>query len=133
MRKLFFLCFLLVFAVNISAQNSIRGKIRDEENKPLANVIVTLLQTKQTATTNNQGEFEFKGLKDYAYKLTAKYIGFETWEELVKTGSDLTIHMKPLNILLEDVVVVATRATSGTPVAFTNVNAEQIEERNSGQ
>ena len=133
MRKLFFLCFLLVFAVNISAQNSIRGKIRDEENKPLPNAIVTLLQTKQTATTNNQGEFEFKGLKDYAYKLTAKYIGFETWEELVKTGSDLTIHMKPLNILLEDVVVVATRATSGTPVAFTNVNAEQIEERNSGQ
>ncbi|MBP1663685.1 MAG: CarboxypepD reg-like domain, partial [Bacteroidetes bacterium] len=73
MRKFIFSSILLVISFSISAQNFIRGKVLDEDNLPLSKVIVTLSQSKQTATTNENGEFEFRELKDYAYKLTAKY------------------------------------------------------------
>ena len=133
MRKFIFLSILLVISFSISAQNFIRGKVLDEDNLPLSKVIVTLTQSKQTATTNENGEFVFRELKDYAYKLTTKYIGYETGEQIVKTGSTVIVRLKPLEIHLEDVVVTATRATAGTPVAYTNVTKKQISERNSGQ
>ncbi|MBP1638065.1 MAG: TonB-dependent receptor [Bacteroidetes bacterium] len=113
MRKFIFLSFLLVISYSISAQNFIRGKVLDEDNLPLSKVIVTLPQSKQTATTNEKGEFEFRELKDYAYKLTAKYIGYETSEQIVRTGSTIIVRMKPLEIQLEDVVVTATDETAG--------------------
>ena len=121
MRKLFLINLLFVISFSISAQNFIRGNVVDENNRPLSKAIVTLTQSKQTATTNDDGEFEFAGLKDFAYKLTAKYIGYKTGEQIVKTGSTVIVRMKPLEIHLEDVVVTATRATARTPVAFTTV------------
>ena len=133
MRKLFLINLLFVISFSISAQNFIRGNVVDENNRPLSKAIVTLAQSKQTATTNDDGEFEFAGLKDFAYKLTAKYIGYKTGEQIVKTGSTVIIRMKPLEIHLEDVVVTATRATARTPVAFTTVTKKQIGERNAGQ
>ncbi len=133
MRKLFLINLLFLIPFCISAQNFIRGNVVDENNRPLSKAIVTLTQSKQTATTNDNGEFEFAGLKDFAYKLNAKYIGYKTGEQIVKTGSTVIVRMKPLEIHLEDVVVTAARATTGTPVAFTNVSKKQIGERNAGQ
>ena len=133
MRKLIISTFLLIFTMSITAQNSIHGKVVDENNNPLSKAVVKLLQTKQSALTNEKGEFEFRDLKDFAYSLTVKYIGFETYEQIIKTGSTIIVQMKPLQVQLEDVIVVATRATASTPVAFTNVSKKQIDERNSGQ
>ncbi|MGC3978000.1 MAG: carboxypeptidase-like regulatory domain-containing protein [Paludibacteraceae bacterium] len=133
MRKLFFSIVLICFVWQISAQNAILGKVTDENNKPLAGASVTLKQTSSTIVTNRKGEFSFNGLTDYAYTVLVKFIGFETFEQNIQTGKNVTIQLRHANFALEEVTVYATRANEKSPVAYTNVSKKEINERNTGQ
>ncbi len=133
MRKLSLLILLMAFLTTVSAQNSIRGVVNDENNQAVVGAIVTLKQLSKSVTTNLNGEFSFENLTDYAYSLEVKSIGFETYEEIIKSGSNVNIVLQPKSIRLEEVSVLATRATDRSPVAFTNVSKEKINERNAGQ
>ncbi|MFV0392470.1 MAG: carboxypeptidase-like regulatory domain-containing protein, partial [Paludibacteraceae bacterium] len=62
MRKLSLIVLLTTLIISVSAQNHIRGKITDENNRPLAGATVLLKQTGQTEKTNRQGEFAFNYL-----------------------------------------------------------------------
>lgn len=132
MRKLS-LFLLLLTAVVTSAQNSIRGKVIDENNHPIIGAVVTLKQLSKSITTDTNGEFSFENLTDYAYSLQVKSVGFETYEEIVKNGSVVTLQLNRQAISLEEVTVSATRAGARTPVAYSSMEKSEIEERNLGQ
>lgn len=133
MRKLFFSIVLTFFALQLTAQNIIQGKVTDENNQPLAGASVTLKQTSNTVITNRKGEFEFSNLTDYAYTILVKYIGYENVEQNVKTGSSIVVRMERSAVSLEEVTVSATRANDRSPMAYTNVSKEEIEKQNLGQ
>lgn len=133
MRKLFFSIVLPLFTLSIAAQNAIHGKVVDENNQPLIGASVTLKQIPQTLLTNRQGEFSFKNLTDYAYTISVKYIGYETAEQNVQTGTKTVIKLTHAAISLEEVTVSATRLSERSPMAFSNMNKNEIAERNLGQ
>lgn len=133
MRKLSLIVLLTTLIISVSAQNHIRGKITDENNRPLAGATVLLKQTGQTEKTNRQGEFAFNKLTDYAYNVQVKFVGYSTFEKVIKTGSIENIILEPKNVSLDEIIVSATRAGDRSPVAFANVSKEKIEERNTGQ
>ena len=133
MRKYLLFILLMVSTITISAQNFIRGKVTDESNVAIQGAHVTLKQISQSVKTNNRGEFSFENLTDYAYTLLIKSTGYENYVQNVQTGSVITIVMTHASITLEEVNVLATRATDRSPVAFTNVSKDKIEERNAGQ
>lgn len=124
---------MLLITIAASAQNSIRGTVYDENNHAVIGAVVTLKQLSKSVTTNVNGEFSFENLTDYAYSLQVRSAGFETYEAIVKNGSSVEIVLHPVSIRLEEVNVLATRATDRSPVAFTNVSKEKINERNAGQ
>ncbi len=129
MRKLSLLILLTAFITAVSAQNSIRGVVSDEYNQPLVGAVVTLKQLSQSITTNLNGEFSFENLSDYAYSLQVKSIGFETYEEIVKSGSVLSITLTPSATALDEIVVSATRAGTKTPMAYNNVSQAELHKR----
>lgn len=133
MRKYLLFSLLMVSTLTISAQNFIRGKVTDENNQAIKGASVTLKQNSQTEVTNKQGEFSFGNLTDYAYTVLVKSIGYDDYQNNVQTGSKIKIVMAHASITLEEVNVLATRATDRSPVAFTNVSKEKIDERNAGQ
>ena len=133
MRKLSLFTLLILSVFAVSAQNSIRGKVIDENNEALIGATVTLKQTNQNAVTNRQGEFEFNNLTDYAYTVLARYVGYENVEQIVQTGKSAELKMENHSISLDEIVVSAIRADERSPVAYTNVSKEKIDERNLGQ
>ncbi|NLO71931.1 MAG: TonB-dependent receptor [Porphyromonadaceae bacterium] len=134
MRKLSLFTLLMLSIFAISAQNSIRGKVIDENNQALIGAVVTLKQTNESVITNRQGEFEFNNLTDYAYSLAAKYIGYENVEQIVQTGSSTTIKMDDQkSVSLDEITVSAIRAGEHSPVAYANVSKDEINKRNLGQ
>ena len=133
MRKLSLFILLTACISAVSAQNFIRGKVIDENEQALIGAVVTLKQTNQSVITNRRGEFEFNNLTDYAYSLSAKFIGYETVEKTVQTGTSAILKLENHSISLEEITVSAIRAGERSPVAYTDVSQEEINERNLGQ
>ena len=133
MRRHFLFTLVLISTLAVQSQNFIRGKVLDDNNQPIRGAYVILKQTSRTVISDPKGEFYFGNLSDFAYKLQVKFIGYEDFQKNVQTGSDIQIVLTHISINLEEVNILATRATDRSPVAFSNVTKQKIEERNSGQ
>ena len=133
MRRHFLFTLVLISTLAVQSQNFIRGKVLDDNNQPIRGAYVILKQTSRTVISDPKGEFYFGNLSDFAYTLQVKCIGYEDFQKNVQTGSDIQIVLTHISINLEEVNILATRATDRSPVAFSNVTKQKIEERNSGQ
>lgn len=85
----------------------IRGRVLDEKGKPLVNATVKIKNTSKVTKTNNQGEFEFKGVDDKAV-LVISFLGYKTREVPVSQRSPFTITLEVQSAELEAVNVVST-------------------------
>ena len=78
----FILLSLLVFcSINSFAQvGKISGKVISEKNEGLISSLVTvsLLEFSKPTSTDYNGDFTINNLKPGIYKVTAKYVGFES-------------------------------------------------------
>ncbi|WP_207535257.1 SusC/RagA family TonB-linked outer membrane protein [Desertivirga arenae] len=87
-------------------QSNLVGTIYDAKTKePLIGVTVQIKGTTHTANTNVQGKFTFVTGQKFPYTLVISYIGYEK-QEVVVTGSPVTVLLKESANQLSDVVVV---------------------------
>jgi hypothetical protein len=71
-----FSCILL--ALRVSAQNSITGKVLNEQNEqPLVGASVYINNSTIGTTTNEAGEFKISSLPNGYYEIVVSYVGFE--------------------------------------------------------
>ena len=131
--------FMLV-QITVFSQHSIKGKVLDKESKIAlsgANLKLILPKNSQenVASTDADGNFDFKNIASGNYKLSVSFVGYEDFEVNLKVKKDLelTIELDLKTIGLGEVVVNATRASDKTPTTFTNVDAEAIQKQNLGQ
>jgi outer membrane receptor protein involved in Fe transport len=121
----------IVFALslNASAQNfSISGKIVDTKGLPLSLVNVVLHEShpkgdietssffkyiKGTAT-NDDGTFRFENLEEGSYRVSASFISFEKFEQIIILTGNLdlrTIQLQEIPESLDEVTVIAKKPT----------------------
>lgn len=117
------------------AQFTLKGTVKNETGERLIGANLTLSNSFKGTSTDVNGAFLFKNLKGGSYELIISYIGYEKLTKEVKVTGDQTLDvvMKQDNILTEEVLVSATRATEKTPVAFVTVDKAAIENQNMGQ
>ncbi|MCA9787882.1 MAG: TonB-dependent receptor, partial [Candidatus Cloacimonetes bacterium] len=106
---------MALLCVSGIAQARIHGYVRDAESgEGLIGANVQLLGTRIGAATNLDGYFVIPGAPDGPSSLLASYSGYESREEecVVLPGRDLmvTLTLKPVSILLEELVVTAERS-----------------------
>lgn len=104
----------------------IKGRVIDENNKPIPGASVKVRGTNQIVVTNNNGEFEFKNLNPNAV-LEITYIGYLT--KIVGINNVAAIKLEPSTELLNQVVVTALgikqeKRSLGT--AITEVSGQTI-------
>lgn len=113
----------------LSAQ-SINGVVLDESGNPLPGANVVIKDSYKGTTTDLSGTFTFPGLKTGKYVLQVSYMGYETKTEKIDLTAEyqasISLERKP--ILSEEVMITSTTAKSNTPVAFSNLRKEEIEE-----
>lgn len=108
----------------------IRGKVTDENNRPLAGATVRVKNTNTTVITNKDGEFVLGRIPNQAV-LVISFIGYKSKEVTVTDGSNLSVSLEINPAQLDAVSVVSTgyqslpkeRATG----AFNTISREQLD------
>ncbi len=126
----------LFCSFSLSAQYTLIGNIIDQDGISIPGATVELLTTNQGAVTGTDGFFIFQKLDQTAYQLRASYLGYETVTKdvkLTKATTEVTITLVSANFEMPLIEVNGNWANEKTPVTYTNLDAEEIQERNLGQ
>lgn len=115
---------------------TISGSVANEAGEPIIGANVVLQNTFRGDQTGAEGFFAITGVENGNYQMLISYIGYETETKEILIGDDelfLEIKLKKSDYLVNEVTVIATRATAKTPVAFTNISKEVLNANNLGQ
>ncbi|MFN3996170.1 TonB-dependent receptor [Algoriphagus sp.] len=136
MKKLVFSLVLFLAAISVWGQNILSGRVVEAQNgKPLIGATVWTENLGKGAVSNEDGKFTISNLPTGEVEIRVSFLGFETFRKMVSVpfSGDLQIELVSREILTEEFIVSATRASASTPTTFTNVDKSEIAKRNLGQ
>lgn len=133
MYKVLLTGILLGVAILVQGQNfQYQGRVTDAETgEPLLGALVTIKGTTTGSRTDYDGYFQVDWKEEKAV-LEVSYLGFAKTEVEAERGATISIALKSA-YRLDEVVIKGTRAGKYTPVTYSNVNQEEIENQNYGQ
>lgn len=114
-KATFILIIISCFSVSSYTQHLIKGKVLDNNGRPLSYATVTLLNPQDSTLkyfgiSNNKGIYQIKNIKKEKYILQYSFVGMETtYENIsipVKSGEDLG-EKKMIVSLLDEVIITA--------------------------
>lgn len=127
-QKLFLLLLSSTASLLAMAQTQvIKGRVTDQQNRPLERVSVNVAGTKQTVITNSEGAFSITAPAS-AKTLVISSVGFRTEEKAI--GDDyMIVTLSPNNKNLDEVVVVGYGQSQKKAVtgSISKVAAKEIE------
>ncbi|MFC1731998.1 TonB-dependent receptor [candidate division KSB1 bacterium] len=140
MKPRFYCVLALMCAVIVSLpvygqqHTAVSGKVSDSETGESligANVLIEGLNL--GAASGENGEFTILNVENGTYTLSASFVGYDVMKmRIVLTGGTYTAHfeLRPVIPEFQEVLVTATRAKiRETPVAFSNLTRQDIEDR----
>ena len=136
-RIKFFSILLMSLVMNVPAwaQWNLKGRVVDENGKPLALANVLLKETNNLQVTGDSGYFHFDDLERHtSYHLKVSFVGYQPRELEANLNSGfLKVSLKPLAVTADELVVSAVRAGKETPVAHSDLTKMQIQKANAGK
>jgi len=135
MKKIILLTALFLFISQAFAQYSIKGKITSETGEILVGANIKIANSYRGTMSSKDGNYELKVTKKGLYKILVSYLGYESKSTEININNDetLNISLKAKNILTDEVIVAATRAAENTPLAYTNIDKEEIVAKSSAK
>ena len=129
-RKYLVFCGLL-FSVCIFSQNTISGKIINQENIPLEGSHIHI--GKKTGTPDALGNYFIKNVSSGKVKVHVSYIGYQSIDTLVVLNNDLVLNfkLKELTFRLNEINVIHARNTINKSVLDQKIKEETIEKYSS--
>lgn len=133
MKRIFLILIFCNFFAGILHAQKITGKVSDQNGEPLAGANVTILHSFMGTSTDKDGSFELPS-KTGKQTLVISFIGYKTQKKEINVVKDEmnigTISLEPERFLTEEVTVRATRAGENVPIAFTQIDGEELQKRN---
>ncbi len=141
MKRIFLQFFVLlltwVSALSVQQDNKyiISGTVVDEQGNPLPGAAIVIKGTYLGVTAGQGGTYIFKSLKYGQYMLEVSFLGYETVSREVILDSDKSVDfvLTETMIAADEVMVIGSRASERTPVAYTDLKKEEIGKLNTGQ
>lgn len=123
-----------LLAIASFGQYSLSGIVTGN-GEPLAGASVILKNSMYGISTFSDGSFQFKNLKKGNYVLKVSFIGYETKTVDLSIDSDKEIDVNLVGnvVMTDEVLISATRARNKTPMAYSNVEGDEIAAKNMGQ
>lgn len=118
--------------IRANAQGQVvRGKVTDDNNRPLPGATVTLKGTTISTTSDTTGSFQLNTGNQVDPVLVVSYIGYLNREFPVRGRSEITIGLQPDQQTLGDVVVVGygVQRKSDITGASSSIKAAEIAKR----
>lgn len=121
-----------LFTSALFAQGVIRGTVTDASKQPIPAVNVSVSGTNKGAVTDANGEFSI-AVDNGSYTLKASALGYATQQKtVVINGGDASVRfsLSESAIQVGEVVVEVNRAKEReTPVAFSNISSQEINQK----
>ncbi|GAA4456540.1 TonB-dependent receptor [Nibrella saemangeumensis] len=126
---------LLLSCLPAWAQVSISGTVKETGGNGLPGAAVTIEGTYKGAFTDANGTFSLSNLKPGTYQLRVALLGFEPAVRTVDVQQNTTVSFElPRSVVVVDEVVVsATRANRKTGIAYSDVTRKELNKLNLGQ
>lgn len=134
-----FFLLLLFIGTNVHAQFSLSGTVNNSTtNQPLADATVVLStsgKAAQSTLTDAQGKFLFTNVEAGRYVISISYVGYTTLSDTIELtkSTQKNYRLEWMATLSDEVIVSGIRAKDKSATTFTNLNREQLNERNFGQ
>ncbi len=131
--KIFFTIIpILLFANSTTAQQVVKGVVKDSKGLGLPGATISLRGTKNITVTNSEGDFSIKVNVDVAFYLRVSYVGYKPQDfQILKTDSTLVELTLVGDALLEEIVVTSRRRSEvlqDVPIPISVVGGTQIQE-----
>ena len=131
----FALCtWLSVASTDASIRIKVTGSVSDQKGQPLVGATVKAIESFQGTTADSQGNFELLLSRRGSYRVTASFIGYQSVTQEINADEQnhLNFVLPEQTIMGEEVIVHGTRASGRMPIAYTNLNTEEIRSLNMG-
>jgi len=118
MKNLFLIVLLCLGFSFTYAQSTITGVVTNEKGEALEYAQVYLIGTKKGTTTNKEGNYEIKNVKDGFYDLEVIYIGFANYNTQIEIkGSNIVVDVQLSNQTeaLQEVEIIGRKTTDYRP------------------
>ncbi|HLF45223.1 MAG TPA: SusC/RagA family TonB-linked outer membrane protein [Chitinophagaceae bacterium] len=129
MRKLFMLLTVAIFAtVSAFAQGQIKGKVTDDNDRPVPGISVVIVGTTVGTTTDNVGVFTLNSPRS-SVVLELSGVGFASQKINAKVGTDVSVSLVSEAKAIEEVIVTGVAGATTRKkltVSVTKVNADRL-------
>ncbi|WP_257658422.1 TonB-dependent receptor [Parapedobacter lycopersici] len=118
------------------AQHSLTVEVVSNENdEVLSGASVQLTGTLSTVHTDQSGLAVFRNVAPGTYEVQVSFVGFHTQAREITVNDDeqTRFSMRRSNVLTDEVIVQATRASEQTATTYKNISKEDIAKNNIGQ
>lgn len=120
---------LMIFTLAAQAQTQIKGRVLDDQGKPLPGVSILVKGTSTSTTASNTGNFSIS-VPSASSVLVFSYIGFTSKEIPVRNQMEINVTLLPSAAELEQVVVVGygTQRKEAVTGSVANISGEKVRE-----
>ncbi|MEA2041810.1 MAG: TonB-dependent receptor [Bacteroidota bacterium] len=136
MKNLILFIALLSFFYSSSAQE-LKGRVTDIDNLPLPGAVIKIDDSFYGKSTGIKGSFYIKNLSEGRHKVTVSFLGFVSEQQTVNIQegevAKLVFRLHEATVMTDEITIFGTRAGKSAPLAFTEVNKEEIEKNNLGK
>jgi iron complex outermembrane receptor protein len=128
MKRIFIAALLLITAALTTKAQNVTGKVTDASTgKPLAGASISLGKNKGTIT-DKEGTFTI-GCEKSA-RISVSFVGYETWQQVVKCNEPINIALSPAGSSLEQVEISATSGLNKSilhqPASISKITAPEL-------
>ncbi|WP_424492478.1 TonB-dependent receptor [Salinimicrobium sp. GXAS 041] len=132
MKNLLFSLCLFVFSAGLTAQEyTVQGTVTDGE-KPLPAAIVRVQGEASGTQTNSEGRYSLQ-LQEGSYTLIFSYGNRKEFTINLSGDRILNVDLSDAEEVLDEVFLSAVRVSAESPITYSNLSNEEIEDRNLGQ
>lgn len=134
----FFTFIFLALSQITTAQYTLTGKVTSSDDEALINAHIAVQGPENRLVTSDaEGMFRVENLPAGAYEVAVSYIGFQQSAKHldlsgVETVVGLNFRLSP-NSSLDEILVSSVRAYQEDPFTYSNIDGEELNERNMGQ
>ncbi len=122
-----------LFTLPVWAQFSVSGRVNDADGGPLPGAAITLSGTYLGTFADASGRFRLAVPSDTA-TLRVSLLGYEPQTRTLRLPNQpITITLQKAALVVDEVVVSATRANQKSAIAYTDVSKQAIQKLNLGQ
>jgi iron complex outermembrane recepter protein len=136
MKRLLLFSLILVIAVTALCQKAaVSGKVKNRNGEPLAGASVVVINTRLGVVTDLHGRFRLELGNKRSCEIRVSYMGYQSYQFEVTPPfrEDYEIVLETSMFIADEVVVRATRAGNMTPMAYKNIEKDEIVEQDLGQ